>query len=69
MDSDTGFWQSIAAPRLEEKVPRNTWMTFPGMQSKRPESGGNEGNNSDQSEAPQRIPDMEYPHRVTVGGN
>ena len=56
MDNATGFWQSIAIPSLEEKAPRNTWLTFLGMQSKRPASGGSECNTNDQCGVVPRIP-------------
>ena len=43
MKHPTGRWQSIAVPRLGEKVSRNTRKTFLGAQPKRPAAGGYEG--------------------------
>ena len=63
MEHPAGFWQSIAVPRLEEKVSMNTWKTFLGMKPKRPTAGGNEEwDIALLANAPTtRIHDTEYP--------
>ena len=56
-----GFWQSIAVPRLEEKVSRNTRLTFLGLPSKRPTAGGHEANADEIVELDVRPPNSDYP--------
>ena len=60
MDRPTGFWQSIAAPRLGEKVPRGTWKEFL-SQPRRPEAGGDENQVNQDIDKSARIPDSDYP--------
>ena len=62
MEHPAGFWQSIAVPRLEEKVPRSTWQTFLGLRPKRPTEGGNEEELGDTQDAQAvRLPNSECP--------
>ena len=57
-----GFWLSMAAPRLAENAPRNTWKTFTGLQPKRPTDGGRDAGPDYKSiEQGIRLPNNVYP--------
>ena len=60
MEHPTGFWLSLDVPRLGEKVSRNTWKAFVGIQPKRPD-GGTEDAIVNAVAPIVRVPDSDYP--------
>ena len=60
MDRPTGFWQSIAVPRMEDRVSRETRKAFLAQQPKRPADGVDE-KEDDRADMVARVPDSDYP--------